>query len=120
MFALRPSGYNSIRTLAARLSCYQAFSGALLAYMPLELKVRGKSTTQSHQTPILKMQTRGQRTVPLSYQSCKGASNLRRQHPDDIKRVVLHGPLVSRAACLFLVAEGCCWGERQGPSQTTW
>jgi hypothetical protein len=51
-FIFRTTGYNSIRTLAARLSYYQAVSGGLLASMPLELKLRGKSTTQSHRTPI--------------------------------------------------------------------
>ena len=51
-FIFRTTGYNSIRTLAARLSYYQAVSGGFLAYMPLELKLRGKSTTQSHRTPI--------------------------------------------------------------------
>jgi len=51
-FIFRTTGYNSIRTLAARLSYYQAVSGGLLAYMSLELKLRGKSTTQSHRTPI--------------------------------------------------------------------
>lgn len=51
-FIFRTTGYNSIRTLAARLSYYQAVSGGLLAYMPLELKLRGKSTAQSHRAPI--------------------------------------------------------------------
>jgi hypothetical protein len=51
-FIFRTTGDNSIRTLAARLSYYQAVSGGLLAYMPLELKLRGKSTTQSRRTPI--------------------------------------------------------------------
>ena len=51
-FIFRTTGYNSIRTLAARLNYYQAVSGGLLAYMPLELKLRGKSTTQSRRTPI--------------------------------------------------------------------
>ena len=51
-FIFRTTGYNSIRTLAARLSYYQAVSGGLLAYMPLELKLRGKSTTLSRRTPI--------------------------------------------------------------------
>jgi hypothetical protein len=51
-FIFRTTGYNSIRTLAARLSYYQAVSGGLLAYIPLELKLRGKSTTQSRRTPI--------------------------------------------------------------------
>jgi hypothetical protein len=51
-FIFRTTGYNSIRTLAARLSYYQAVSGGLLAYMPLELKLRGKTTAQSHRAPI--------------------------------------------------------------------
>lgn len=51
-FIFRTTGYNSIRTLAARLSYYQAVSGGLLANMPLELKLRGKSTTQSHRSAI--------------------------------------------------------------------
>lgn len=41
-----------IRTLAARLSYYQAISGDLLACLPLQLKLRGKSTTQSHRSAI--------------------------------------------------------------------
>lgn len=51
-FIFRTTGYNSIRTLAARLSYYQAVSGNLLACLPLELRLRGKSTTQSHRTPV--------------------------------------------------------------------
>lgn len=51
-FIFRTTGFNSIRTLAARLSYYQAVSGNLLACMPLELKLRGKSTTQSFRTAI--------------------------------------------------------------------
>lgn len=31
---------------------YHAVSGGLLACMPLELKLRGKSTTQSHRSAI--------------------------------------------------------------------
>jgi len=51
-FIFRTTGYNSIRTLAARLRYYQAVSGNRLAFMPLELRLRGKSTTQSHRAPI--------------------------------------------------------------------
>lgn len=45
-------GFNSIRTLAARLHYFQAISGNRLACLPLELRLRGKSTRQSHGTPI--------------------------------------------------------------------
>jgi len=51
-FIFRTTGFNSIRTLAARLSYYQAVSGNLLPCLPLELRLRGKSTTQSHRAPI--------------------------------------------------------------------
>ncbi|MDR6739140.1 hypothetical protein J2X56_001126 [Herbaspirillum sp. 1173] len=51
-FIFRTTGYNSIRTLTARLHYYQAVSGGLLASLPLELRLRGKSTVQSHRTPI--------------------------------------------------------------------
>lgn len=51
-FIFRTTGFNSIRSLAARLSYYQAVSGNLLACLPLELRLRGKSTTMSHRTPV--------------------------------------------------------------------
>ena len=51
-FVLRTTSFNTIRTLAARLLYFQAVSGGVLACLPLELKLRGKSTTQSHRTPI--------------------------------------------------------------------
>lgn len=51
-FVFRTTGFNSIRTLAARLHYFQAISGNRLACMPLELRLRGKSTRQSHGTPI--------------------------------------------------------------------
>ncbi|NHZ38574.1 recombination directionality factor [Massilia aquatica] len=51
-FMFRTTGFNSIRSLAARLSYYRAVSGNLLACLPLELRLRGKSTTMSHRTPV--------------------------------------------------------------------
>ncbi|MGS1015207.1 recombination directionality factor [Rhodanobacter sp. UC4450_H17] len=51
-FVLRTTSFNTIRTLAARLEYFSAVSGGLLACLPLELKLRGKSTTQSHRAPI--------------------------------------------------------------------
>lgn len=51
-FIFRTTGYNSIRTLTARLSYYQATSGDRLACLPLQLKLRGKSTTMSHRSPV--------------------------------------------------------------------
>ncbi|MBW5805860.1 hydrolase or metal-binding protein [Burkholderia sp. COPS] len=51
-FIFRTTSYNSIRTLAARLHYFSAVSGGLLASMPLELRLRGKSTTQSYRTAI--------------------------------------------------------------------
>lgn len=51
-FVFRTTGFNSIRTLAARLQYLQAISGNRLACLPLELRLRGKSTRQSHGLPI--------------------------------------------------------------------
>ena len=51
-FVFRTTGFNSIRTLAARLQNFQAISGNRLACLPLELRLRGKSTRQSYGTPI--------------------------------------------------------------------
>ncbi|PBS12698.1 hydrolase or metal-binding protein [Lysobacteraceae bacterium NML93-0792] len=51
-FVLRTTSYNTIRTLAARLQYFHAVSGGRLACMPLELKLRGKSTTMSFRSAI--------------------------------------------------------------------
>jgi hypothetical protein len=51
-FIFRTTSYNSIRTLAARLHYFSAVSSNLLACLPLELKLRGKSTTQSYRSAI--------------------------------------------------------------------
>lgn len=51
-FVFRTTGFNSIRTLSARLSYFHAVSGGHLSTLPLELRLRGKSTTQSHRAPI--------------------------------------------------------------------
>ena len=51
-FVLRTTGINTLRTLMARMQYLQAVSGGLLAYLPLEIRLRGKSTTQSRRTPI--------------------------------------------------------------------
>ncbi|AYX34638.1 putative hydrolase/metal-binding protein [Burkholderia pseudomallei] len=51
-FVLRTTSFNSIRTLAARLHYFRAISGNLLPCLPLELRLRGKSTTQSYRAPI--------------------------------------------------------------------
>ncbi|MEO7068068.1 MAG: hydrolase or metal-binding protein [Rhodanobacter sp.] len=51
-FVLRTTSYNTIRTLTARLQYFSAVSGSRLACMPLELKLRGKSTTMSFHSAI--------------------------------------------------------------------
>ncbi|MEB3755161.1 hydrolase or metal-binding protein [Acinetobacter sp. MD2(2019)] len=51
-FIFRTTGFNSIRTLAARLSYYHAASNSLLSCLPLQLTLRGKSTTQSYRSPV--------------------------------------------------------------------
>lgn len=51
-FVLRTTGINSLRTLMTRMQYLQAASGGLLAYLPLELRLRAKSTAMSHRMPI--------------------------------------------------------------------
>jgi hypothetical protein len=51
-FIFRTTGFNSIRTLTARLAYFKAISGNRLACLPLTLTLRGKSTTQSHRALI--------------------------------------------------------------------
>ncbi len=52
VFVLRTTSFNSIRSLATRQRYLQALSGDRLASLPLELRLRGKSTTQSYRAPI--------------------------------------------------------------------
>lgn len=51
-FIFRTTGFNSIRTLFARLHYFSALSDNKLACLPLELRLRGKSTRMSHGTAI--------------------------------------------------------------------
>lgn len=51
-FIFRTTGFNSIRTLFARLHYFSALSNNKLACLPLELRLRGKSTRMSHGTAI--------------------------------------------------------------------
>ncbi len=51
-FIFRTTGYNSVRTLAARLRYFEAASGGNTKHLPLMLKLRAKSTTQSHRAPV--------------------------------------------------------------------
>lgn len=51
-FIFRTTGFNSIRTLAARLAYYHAASNGLLSCLPLQLTLRSKSTTQSYRQPV--------------------------------------------------------------------
>ncbi|OIQ90424.1 hypothetical protein GALL_276580 [mine drainage metagenome] len=51
-FVFRTTGFNSIRTLTARLQYFEAVSNGNTRYLPLQLKLRAKSTTQSHRAPV--------------------------------------------------------------------
>ena len=51
-FIFRTTGFNSIRTLAARLAYYHAASNDLLSCLPLQLTLRGKSMAQSYRTEM--------------------------------------------------------------------
>lgn len=52
-FPLRTTGFNSIRTLYSRQMYLNAVTGGgLLSCLPLDMVLRGKSTTQSHRVPV--------------------------------------------------------------------
>lgn len=51
-FIFRTTGYNSVRTLAARLEYLNAISGGNAKNLPLMLRLRAKSTTLSRGTPV--------------------------------------------------------------------
>lgn len=51
-FIFRTTGYNSVRTLSARLKYFEAICGGHTRHLPLLLKLRAKSTTQSHRAPV--------------------------------------------------------------------
>jgi hypothetical protein len=80
-FVFRTTGYNSIRTLAARLEYLHAISGGMLAALPLELRLRGKSTTQSHRAPIyyVDLTTRTGMSMPQTLESGRTEVEVRRQ-----------------------------------------
>ena len=79
-FVLRTTSYNTIRTLAARLAYFHAVSSGRLACLPLELKLRGKSTTQSHRAPIfyVDLVVRGDLTLEQAIRQAKELDEQRR------------------------------------------
>lgn len=79
-FVLRTTGFNSIRTLSARLRYLHALSGGLLSTLPLELRLRGKSTTLSHRTPIyyVDLTLRGDTTLAQAISAAKTAWEARK------------------------------------------
>jgi len=79
-FIFRTTGFNSIRSLAARLSYYHAVSGNLLSCLPLQLRIRGKSTTQSHRSAIyyVDLTVREGATLEQSIIEAKGLDDQRK------------------------------------------
>jgi hypothetical protein len=79
-FVLRTTSFNTIRTLAARLQYFSAVSGGRLACMPLELKLRGKSTAMSHRTAIyyVDLVVRSGLTLETAIQQARELDELRR------------------------------------------
>lgn len=80
-FVLRTTSFNTIRTLAARLQYFSAVSGGRLACMPLELKLRGKSTTMSHRSAIyyVDLVVRAGLTVEQGIEEARGRDMRRRE-----------------------------------------
>ena len=85
VFVFRTTGYNSIRTLTARLRYYQAISGDRLADLPLALRLRGKSTTQSHRTPIyyVDLTVRDETTLDESIALARSLAGIRQERGID-------------------------------------
>ena len=77
-FVFRTTGFNSIRTLVARLHYFRAISGNKLACLPLELRLRGKSTRQSHGTPIFYVDLTARGGMGMS-ETLRGANELDEQ-----------------------------------------
>jgi hypothetical protein len=79
-FVFRTTGFNSIRTLSARLKYFHAVSRGQLSTLPLELRLRGKSTTQSHRAPIyyVDLTIKTGMTMAEAIASAKSESYLRR------------------------------------------
>ena len=80
-FVFRTTGFNSIRTLSARLQYFHAVSGGQLATLPLELRLRGKSTSQSHRAPIyyVDLTVRSGTTLSEAIVSAKAEGDQRHQ-----------------------------------------
>lgn len=90
-FIFRTTGFNSIRTLAARLRYFQAVSGNRLASLPLELRLRGKSTTQSHRAPIYYVDLCLRENMPLEVAVAEAREREERHRQAGIDQVALDG-----------------------------
>ncbi len=80
-FIFRTTGFNSIRTLMTRLRYFDAVSGHLLSTLPLELRLRGKSTTQSFRATIfyVDLTIRNGMTLNEAIQSAKETDQQRKE-----------------------------------------
>ena len=79
-FVFRTTGFNSIRTLSARLKYFHAVASGRLSTLPLELRLRGKSTSQSHRAPIyyVDLTVKTGMTMTEAIQSAKAESEERK------------------------------------------
>lgn len=94
-FIFRTTGFNSIRTLAARLSYYKAASGNLLACLPLELRLRGKSTTQSHRGAIYYVDIALREGIPLEIAISEARDRDTKQRESGFDQVALDAAAIS-------------------------
>ena len=108
-FVFRTTGYNSIRTLAARLRYFHAISGGNLATLPLELKLRGKSTTQSHRAPIYYVDLTLRTDQPL-----KEAVTHAREEAKRRENLGIHQTELDKVAQAGLMNAWCEYGEDEG------
>ena len=86
-FIFRTTGYNSVRTLAARLRYFEAVSGQATRYLPLLLRLRAKSTTLSYRTPVyyVDLTLRDDSTLAQSVQAARQEAERQQEAGVDTK-----------------------------------
>ena len=93
-FVLRTTSVNTVRTLMARMRYLHALSGGLLAFLPLELRLRGKSTAQSHRAPIYYVDLGLRAQMPLGLAVLQA-----REEREQARAAGLDLEALERAAC---------------------
>ncbi|MDD2742060.1 MAG: hydrolase or metal-binding protein [Rhodocyclaceae bacterium] len=75
-FVFRTTGFNSVRTLSARLSYLHALTGGKLAGLPLSLRIRAKTTSNSYKSVVYFVDLQVREGMSL-VEACRTASEYR-------------------------------------------